>query len=403
MPHRALLTTALLLVAAGCPPVDPPDSDTEPSPDGTTGDVVILTNTAHGCVRFMDYDGARLRAEVCFDDLVPELCAGTLPNGWAVCQAFTVLYDRESDPEQLLMVFARQADDEEDIRPGGVVAVPLSWPVEPSWRIQEVSLPEDHHLHESCLEIHESFGDDPAPQIHSDAAKCYTIFPHELGWMPGRELLALSDTTLNRVMWFAPPEEGSTVAEAVTLLEPEGLEEAGDDRTLNCLEIVEHEDRVMLLNSFKTSVAPEAAGEDLGRIMFWDVTDLDDIQHLWTFPEVGHLAAPHGPSLWDTRVGLLLTYGHSAGASTATQSEMGSVGMALAHWDHAPVYLGDVLPMEGDLAEPLGFVRDAKLVHGGLNRMLVLDSGCESPFPQGCDRVARLIEMDVVGCRTCQA
>ena len=394
MPRRVPPASVLVVLLVGCPPVTPDDTD----PDGSTpdaGDVVLLTNTARGCVRLMDYEGARLRAEVCFDDLLPEQCEGTLPNGWAVCQAFSVIYDRESDPESLIMVYARQAELGEDIKPGGVVAVDLSWPLEARWRIHEVSLPESHSLHDSCLDVHASLGPDGAPAVRTDEAECYTIFPHELAWMPGRELLALSDTTLNRVIWFAPPSEG-TVAEVVAVLEPEVVPEALDDRTLNCLEIVEHDDRVMLLNSFKTSQAPEAAGEDLGRIMLWDVTDLEQLEHLWTYPAEGHLAAVHGPSLWETRVGLLLTYAHSGGASNSTDAERGTVGMALGSWDHAPVYLGDLLPSEDQLAEPLGFVRDTKLVHGGLSQMLVLDSGCETPWPMGCERDARLIEVDVV-------
>ncbi len=386
----------LFLLLLGCPPDPPDDTDTKTEPTPEAGDVVILTNTAHGCVRFLDYNGARLRAEICFDDLLPDQCGGTMDNGWGICQAFSVIYDRETDPESLIMVFARQAEDDDDIRPGGVVALDLSWPLEPTWRVQEVSLPPGHALHETCLSVHEELGDDPAPPVHSEQANCYSIFPHEIGWMPGRELLALSDTTLNRVMWFAPPEDGSTVAEAVAVLEPENRPESEDDRTLNCLEVVEHGDQTFLLNSYKTSVAPEAAGEDIGRLMLWDVTDLDDIQHVWSYPEDGWLAAVHGPSMWETNVGLLLTYAHSGGASTATMDELGTVGVALAHWDHPPVYLGDLMPMEGELAEPMGFVRDVKLVHGGLNRMLVLDSGCETPFPNGCDREARLLEMDVV-------
>jgi len=391
-PMRSCALFALLLV--GCPPTPPADdTSTVPTPD--PGDVVILTNTAMGCVRFLDYDGARLRAEVCLADVLPEQCDAALPNGWAVCQAFTVLYDPTSDPESLIMVYARQTESDDDTRPGGVVAVDLAWPLEPTWRIHEVSLPESHGLHDDCLDVHATLGPDGAPDIRSDDAECYTVFPHELAWMPDHQQLALSDTTLNRVIWFAPPTEG-TVAQATAVLEPEQTEEASQDRTLNCLEIVEHDGRTLLLNSFKTSTAPEAAGEDVGRIMLWDVTDLDAIEHQWTYPSVGHLAAVHGPSLWETDVGLMLTYAHSEGASTVMTPEQGSVGMALASWDHSPVYLGDIVPREGDLTEPVGFVRDVKLVHGGLNRMLVLDSGCETPFPNGCERTARLLEMDVV-------
>jgi len=393
---RCSILIALLLVA--CPPTPPQDDtstnpDSDPDPD--LDDVVVLTNTAHGCVRFMDYSGAQLRAEVCFDELLPEQCSGTQSNGWAVCQAFSVIYDRQSDPESLIMVFARQAESDEDIRPGGVVAMDLSWPVQPKWRIHEVSLPESHAMHSACLDVHASLGPDGVPDIRSAEGECYTVFPHELAWMPGHELLALSDTTLNRVIWFEPPTEG-TVAQATAVLEPERTTEASDDRTLNCLEIIEHDGRALLLNSFKTSTAPEAAGKDVGRLMLWDVTDLDHLQHVWTYPSEGHLAAVHGPSLWETEVGLLLTYAHSSGASTAGISERGTVGMALASWDHPPVYLGDVLPPTDALPEPMGFVRDVKLVRGELERMLVLDSGCETPFPSGCDRTAQLLELDVV-------
>ncbi len=249
-------------------------------------------------------------------------------------------------------------------------------------------------MHGACLDVHSSLGPDGSPNVRTAEAECYTIFPHEIAWMPDRRTLALSDTTLNRVIWFEPPTDG-TVAQATAVLEPEQTLEASQDRTLNCLEIIEHDGRALMLNSFKTSTAPEAAGKDVGRLMLWDVTDLDDLQHVWSYPADGHLAAVHGPSLWDTDVGLLLTYAHSSGASTANMSERGSVGLALASWDHPPVYLGDVLPPADALPEPMGFVRDAKLVNGELDRMLVLDSGCETPFPSGCSRTAQLLELEV--------
>ncbi len=395
---------ALLLVGAGCgcrftaDTQDDTSADTsdDTGPVSTQGDVLILTNTAYGCVRFLDYQTTEQLAEICFSELLPELCDEILPSGWARCQAFSVLYDPVTEPESLIMVFARQGDEPEDLLPGGVVAMDLAWPLEPSWRLHEVDLPASHPRSAECEEVHQRLGPDGIPEMGEGVEReCYTVFPHELGWMPGHELLALSDTTLNRVIWFAPPQ-GDTHGAVTAVLEPEVTSVGVHDRTLNCLELVEHDDRVMLLNSFKTSVAPEAAGLDQGRLMMWDVTDLDAISHLWTYPSQGYLAAVHGPSMWDTPIGPLLTYAHSAGGSDEDRGHYGSVGLALASWDNDPVYLGDILPVETDYADPMGFTRDVKLVSGDLERLLVLDSGCESPGPNGCERDARLLEMDLV-------
>jgi hypothetical protein len=185
----------------------------------------------------------------------------------------------------------------------------------------------------------------------------------------------IADTLNSRVLWLDQPGPGNSTRVLAKLdvghPEWEGL------RYPNNVQRLEIEGRDHLLTTFKSGDFPEVARDNTGRIVLWDIEDLEDIRRVWRYPEEGFLAAVHHGQVFDTPSGPLLVYAHSAGASEGFVGGLhGSVGLARFNGLEPPTYLADGLadPLE---VEPFGFLREAEILEDGA-ALLVTDSGCEN-------------------------
>jgi len=406
---RWTVTAALLALTAcrdGCRSspqgqdsnVQPPDSGETASPetgDSTTshpaaGALILRSNSGGGCLDLIDYDSGVTLESLCLGDIIPESCHGLGDDGLARCQAFGVLYDLTPQRERLLLVYARQQAGATEHLPGGVLSLPLSNPLQPEWQLMEMAFPKGHALQQHCENLNEELDDGlPFDWLNKEHKQCFNAFPHDIALMPDGETIVLTDTSQGRVIWARPPV-GDAAAEIIALFDQD-LSLWNDSRAVNCLQLVQDQGHTLMLLSYKAA-SDEESGENDGRITMWDVTDPQLPSLLWAWPTDGVVAAVHNPALWETDQGLLMSYAHSLGASDGENEWAGSMGLAQYSYEGIPEYLADIVLAGGNDGEDMGFVRDVQIVPG-LDKALILDSGCSDPNLASCTLPARMIEV----------
>ncbi|MCP4805278.1 MAG: hypothetical protein GY884_08005 [Proteobacteria bacterium] len=224
-----------------------------------------------------------------------------------------------------------------------------------SWSARELDLSQvDAELDAAC----------PNPQ----EPLCRLNMVHAL--KPWGDGWVVADTQNSRVLWVDTPAgpEGTLTVTAVL----DSTHEAWDGFLWsNHVQVIDEGDQRYLLTTFKGGDFPEVADRNTGRIALWDATDPTALEHVWSFPEDGWLAAVHHAERYDD----LLVYSHSLGASHAfDEGDHGTVGLATWNGVEPPTYLADLIMPVGRPA--FGFVREAEVVGDVL---LVTDSGCENP------------------------
>jgi len=113
--------------------------------------------------------------------------------------------------------------------------------------------------------------------------------------------------------------------------------------TPNGLHAFEADGHSYALMSSRTSADSPLAAD--GRLVLWDITSLDAVEAVWTYPETGTLGMPHAPVMRPWREGWLLAYAHTEG-----DHDSGTAGFAwTAEVTVLPDYLGD-----GRLPDTLG-------------------------------------------------
>lgn len=351
----------ILLALLGC--------ERYPSPISAAPWQLLVADTGHGRAAAALRDDATPTGDVCLSDLLPDTCGGAGED--AGCLLFEVGHALDGGDDVFTFAFGQRGDAN---FPGGVAMVSLDGDGEPTvaWRTDLLTWPDDPARTAECA-------------ADTDTLRgCRLAMPHAHTWLPDGETLAVADTLNNRVAFLRPSPEGTT--EVVALL----AEDHPDNPSQwwpNALDLVEEDGRTLLLVTYKGSDPTVTGVPNAGRLMLWDVTDLQAPTLEWAWPTDGWLAAVHGGSVQDGPDGPLVVYAHARGDSEDPgEGDDGSVGVARWEDGAPPTYLGDLVLAEGD---PLGFVRDVEVVDDGL---LVTDSGCENQDAD-CGRPGRVITL----------
>ena len=337
---------------------DSAGEDSDPIPLGEfTGDLLMISQVAEAAVLFVDFQSGALLGERCLSELVPEQCSG---EPGLTCLLFEIEYSPGAD-DGLSFMYAHRNPDV-DGQPSSWARAAINRPAMPDWTLSELSY-EDYfpgEFEERCNSEEEV------------DAVCALNMAHTSTSLDA-EHLVFADTRSARIV-FAEPDYESGRLEVRSYLDKthpdwENLS------WVNHLDSFEESGQKYLLSSFKAGGMVTEGQRNAGRIVLWNVTDLDAIERVWVYPEEGYLAAPHKAQRMRVNDEELLLYAHSMGASESFIGEnLGSVGVAQFSLESPPVYLGDWVlnPEDGEL----GFVRDVELLPD--SQVLLTDSGCES-------------------------
>lgn len=352
----------ILFVLLACRPTDEP-------PDG---DVLLLVETGRSQLTLIDREDATVRGTQCLHELAPDRCRPTRNSKIAECLPFGVDYAWDGELETLQLTWARRDEDVSPGLPAHVTGFVPGHPPESIWEIEDLGY--DTHLPEyregACVE-----GD-------GWSADCQLNMTHVTVPSPDGQTLVMADTLSSRVVWVVPGDPPQALAV---------LDESHPDWDgflyANNVQMFEEDGRTWLLTTFKSGAFPEVAPRNTGRITLWDVTDLQEPTLAWSYPPEGFLAAVHHGRLIERGGERYIVYAHSLGASDSYEGENGSVGLARFDLD-GPIYLGDgVLP-----DHELGFVREVELSPDS-DTLYVVDSGCENPDIEACERAGQLFEV----------
>ena len=374
--QRIALALGLVLSGLGCGDPEPEDSvgdDTgEVALGELTGDLLMIAQVAEASVLFADYPSGTVVGERCLSELVPEECSGE--------PGFTcLLFEIEHVPaakDTLSMIYAHRNPEVEG-QPSSLIEVGFNRPAMPDWRLSELNYTPyfEGEFEERC-----------APAEEAEEV-CWLNMAHTSTPVDD-EHLVFADTRSARIV-FAKPDRNTGELEVRSLLEkshPDWQYLAW----VNHLEVFEEQGHRYLLSSFKAGGMVSEGQRNAGRIVLWDITDLDAIQKVWTYPESGYLSAPHKSQRVMVDGESFLIYAHSMGASESFVGEnLGSVGIARFSLEDGPTYLGDwrLAPEDGEL----GFLRDVEVLPD--SKLLLTDSGCES-LSDGCQDMGEIVVAD---------
>ena len=365
---RRLLPPLLALLASAC-------HRDAPQQDSPQEGLLVVADTGHGRMLLVDAVTLKVIGEQCIDEMFPELCAARPSQDAASCLLFGV--EPSPDEAAVEIVFGWYDASISGI-PGAVTRFIPGHPPKRHWTVDALDFPTGMPGAPLCPDPEDTAHPvDSADPSWTDPA-CMLNMPHVAEWsLDGRELL-IADTANSRILWTEPGNDARTrVPHALGPEHPDW----GELQYPNNVQIYQHDDHVWLLSTFKSSVEPEVAERNTGRIVLWDVTDTGDPQMIWSYPESGFLAAVHHGQIFQHPDGPLLIYAHSFGASDDfVDGGWGSVGLARFNGQAPPEYIGDVVlsadAMRQTALLPMGFVREAELV--GDDTLLVTDSGCEN-------------------------
>ena len=304
--------------------------------------------------------------------LLAAVCGAVEEDGWATCQVFGVT----TDPTGLILSFSNASA-------ARAISGVLHFDTQNNavdWRIDGLRFQEGHDLRETCLT------EDNGEPL------CRLRMPHAAKWSPDGDLV-IADTLNNRVLLVRPPDpgagegSGNGVGDVISVLDASN-DGWGPARWPNNVQVISRDHEVYLLLTYKGSDATQTGHSHAGRIMLWEISDPDEPEQVWAFPEDGYLAAVHHALIKRQNGTMIMLYAHSFGASSTYDGELGSVGIAKASLNKAPTYIGDVITSTD---EALGFVRSAEIIDDGA-MLLVTDSGCERP-DEDCTRPSRVMKL----------
>ena len=202
-------------------------------------------------------------------------------------------------------------------------------------------------------------------------------YPHEAVRDPFGPYLIVADATLDRILWM--PDDGTGDVETPVAAIDKDTAGVGSAHTPNGLWIHQDGARLFLVVSFRGNDTGNP-GNEVGRILCFDVTERSAPTLLWTYPPDGNLQAPHNPSFHWRDDRWVLLYAHSHGV----RADSGSVGVAqTADLARLPTYIADLVPTQNEW----GYPRGAELTADDV--LLVTDTGTnggmgavfEVPFP----------------------
>jgi len=311
--------------------------------------LLLIVETGKGRTLFVDHADGSVLGQQCVSELEVQGC------GSEGCLFFGVEHALVDGDDALTFAFT-WADDDQRGNPGALAQVVPGHPPNVTWSSTELDFSvADPELAERC----------PNPQ----EPLCRLNMVHAL--KPWDDQWVVADTQNSRLLWVETPA-GPDEPMVVTARLDDAVEGWDGFLWSNHVQVLEEGDRRYVLTTWKGGDFPEVAPRNTGRIALWDATDPTAIEHLWSFPEEGYLAAVHHAE----RYGDLLIYSHSLGASHAfEEGDNGTVGVATWNGTDPPTYLADLIMPVGRPA--FGFVREAELVGEGV--LLVTDSGCENP------------------------
>ena len=374
-PQRIALAVGLAALS-GCGPSEPEDSGGEDTGEVAlsewTGDLLMIAQVAEGSVLFADYPSGAVVGERCLSELVPEECSG---EPGLTCLLFEIEHVAGAQ-DSLSMIYAHRNPEVEG-QPSSLMEVGFNRPAMPDWRLSELSY---------AAHFEGEFEERCQPPEEAEEV-CWLNMAHT-STVVDEDHLAFADTRSARVV-FATPDRATGELEVRSLLEkshPEWEYLAW----VNHLEVFEHDGQRYLLSSFKGGGKVAEGQRNAGRIVLWDISDLDAIKKVWTFPETGYLSAPHKSQRIEVDGENFLVYAHSMGASESLiGANLGSVGIARFSIEEGPAYLGDwrLSPADGEL----GFLRDVELLPD--SKLLLTDSGCES-LSDGCQDLGEIVVVE---------
>ena len=322
-----------------------------------TGDLLMIAQVADASILFADYPSGVVVGERCLSEIVPEECRG---EPGSTCLLFEIEHVPSEENDALSMIYAHR-NPEVDGQPSSLLEVGFNRPALPDWRLSELDYSTyfAKEFEERCA------SEDPQ-------AVCWLNMAHT-STAVDEEHMVVADTRSSRIV-VARPDQSTGSLEVRSL-----LEKSHPDweylAWVNHLEVFEEAGRRFLLSSFKAGGQVVEGQRNAGRIVLWDISDLDAIQKVWTYPREGYLAAPHKAQRVQVDGESYLLYAHSMGASESFIGEnLGTVGIARFSVEASPTYIGDWRLATDDGV--LGFLRDVELLPD--TNLLLTDSGCES-------------------------
>jgi len=295
----------------------------------------------------------------CLSGLVPEECNGE--PGFS-CMLFEVEFDVTEGPGVRLNYTHR--NPEVNGQPSSLIRTGLGPDSPLDFRINRLSF-------ESFLP---NAYDGICSEEGVDDVRCLLNMAHASSASPDGTLLVFADTRSGRIV-IGEPDYDAGLLEVRAVLDDDHPD-WGDMAWVNHVELFEENGYLYMLNSFKGGGSVAETKRNAGQIVLWDLSDLQAIQKVWTYPSEGYLAAPHKATRLEVQGQHLLLYAHSLGSADSFDGPQdGSVGLATFSTSAPPSYLGDWLlnPDDGHI----GFLRDAELLSDG-ETLLMTDSGCES-------------------------
>ena len=345
-----------------------------PTEEPVAGDLLLLVETGRSQLTLLDRDQAEVRGTQCLHELAPDLCRPAKNSKIAECLPFGIDYLFDGQLETMQLTWARRDEDIQSGLPGYVTGFEPGHPPQLIWEIEDLAY--ETHLPDyregACLE--------------SDgwSAQCHLNMTHVTEPSPDGQTLVLADTLSSRVVWVLPGDPPQVYA-VLDSTHPEW------DGFLysNNVQLFEEDGRTWLLTTFKSGEFKDVADRNTGRIVLWDVTDPQEPTLEWAYPPEGFLAAVHHGRRVERGGESYLVYAHSLGAADSFEGKNGAVGLAEFSLD-GPVYLGDGILPEG--LEGFGFVREVEL-SPDTDTLYVVDSGCENPDIEDCERAGQLFEV----------
>ena len=332
---------------------------------------VSVVETSSGKLLITDGTGGNIGGEICLSELNPAHCAGNseLSNP---CLLFGT--DIQED-EKVLLTYALR-DPSTPVAPGAISLVTPTHPPTVHWTIDTLDLSPEIQAQEriDCVA-------DPATPA------CQLYGAHNT-WIDDNDMLIVADTSNSRILWLRPPDGGTSAAvmNILSMSHPQW----GTERYPNQVQPLNIDGEPHLLITFKARIKPGNELVDEGRIVLWNIRNMEAPTRVWAFPKEGGLAAVHQGWVEDTPEGTLLLYAHSGGAVDANHPDRyGSIGFAQFNGAELPTYLVDgVLPSPG-----LGFTREVEWDEES-QTLLVVDSGCENS-QDDCERPGRILMIEL--------